>query len=133
MFVLSAPAYHMTSTHPSSEVPAHKLRQIKLLHTAIWAIMAASILVLPWTGWSGQFRLALELTLLILGECLVLGLNHGRCPLTDMAARYTDGRAHNFDIYLPLWLARYNKHIFGFLFVVGELVVLWRWTRRPGL
>jgi hypothetical protein len=50
-----------------------------------------------------------------------------------MAARYTDDRADNFDIYLPLWLARYNKHIFGFLFVVGELVVLWRWTRRPGL
>jgi hypothetical protein len=123
----------MTSTHPSSEVPAHKLRQIRLLHTAIWAIMAASILVLPWAGWSGEFRWALGLTLLILGECLVLGLNHGRCPLTDMAARYTDDRADNFDIYLPSWLARYNKHIFGSLFVVGELVVLWRWTRRPGL
>jgi hypothetical protein len=104
-----------------------------MLHTAIWAIMAASILALPWTGWSGQFRWALGLTLLILGECLALGLNHGRCPLTDMAARYTDNRADNFDIYLPLWLARYNKHIFGLLFVVGEIVVLSRWARRFGL
>jgi hypothetical protein len=123
----------MTATHQSSEVIARKLRRIKLLHTAIWAIMAASILALPWAGWSGQFRWAFGLTLLILGECLVLGLNHGRCPLTDMAARYTDDRADNFDIYLPLWLARYNKHILGFLFVVGEIVVLSRWARRFGL
>ncbi len=70
---------------------------------------------------------------MILGECLVLGLNRGRCPLTDVAARYTDDRADNFDIYLPLWLARYNKIIFGFLFVAGELIVLWQWARRPGL
>jgi hypothetical protein len=122
----------MLHAHGSGEIQAHKLRQIKLLHTAVWAIMAASILALPWAGWVGQFRWAFGLTLLILGECLVLGLNRGRCPLTDMAARYTDDRAGNFDIYLPLWLARNNKSIFGFLFVVGELVVLWRWARRPG-
>ena len=95
--------------------------------------MAAAVLALPWTGWSGHFRWAFGLTLLILGECLVLGLNHGRCPLTDMAARYTDDRADNFDIYLPLWLASNNTRIFGFLFVVGELVVLTRWARRFGL
>ncbi len=123
----------MLNADGSAETLARKLRRIKLLHTAIWAIMAASILALPWAGWFGQFRWAFGLTLLILGECLVLGLNRGRCPLTDMAARYTDDRVGNFDIYLPLWLARYNKVIFGFLFVAGELVVLWRWARRPGL
>jgi hypothetical protein len=95
--------------------------------------MAAAVLALPWMAWSGQFRWTFGLTLLIVGECLVLGLNHGRCPLTDMAARYTDERAENFDIYLPLWLARNNKRIFGFLFIVGELVFLARWARRFGL
>jgi hypothetical protein len=123
----------MTAIRQSSEVSARRLRQIKLLHTAVWAIMAASILALPWVGWSGQFRWALGLTLLILGECLALGVNRGRCPLTDVAARYTDDRADNFDIYLPLWLARYNRHIFGFLFVAGEVIVLSRWARRFGL
>jgi hypothetical protein len=122
----------MIVTRQSSEVSARRLRQIKLLHTAVWAIMAASIMALPWAGWSGHSRWAFWLSLLILGECLALGLNHGRCPLTDAAARYTDDRADNFDIYLPLWLARYNKHIFGLLFVVGEVVVLWRWARRFG-
>jgi len=92
--------------------------------------MAGSILALPWLGRMHQFRWALGLSILILGECLVLALNRGRCPLTDVAARYTDDRADNFDIYLPLWLARYNKHIFGLLFVAGEAVVLWSWFRR---
>ena len=40
-----------------------------------------------------------------------------RCPLTDLAARYTDDRRANFDIYLPLWLAANNKRIFGSVFV----------------
>jgi hypothetical protein len=119
----------MVDSHPSSEVGARKLQQIKLLHTVIWAIMAAAILILPWAGWFGQYRWALGLTVLILGECLVLVLNHGRCPLTDMAARHTNNRADNFDIYLPLWLARNNKRIFGFLFAAGELIVLLRWMR----
>jgi hypothetical protein len=116
----------------STEILADKLKQIKLLHTVIWAIMATSILALPWAAWFAQFRLAFGLTLLVVGECLVLAVNGGRCPLTDAAARYTDERAANFDIYLPVWLARYNKSIFGFLFVAGELVLLWRWARRPG-
>jgi len=117
----------------SAEDMARQLRQIKVLHTVIWAIMAASILALPSAAWFGQFRWAFGLTLLVVSECLVLAVNHGRCPLTDVAARYTHERADNFDIYLPVWLARHNKSIFGFLFVVGELVLIWRWIRRPGL
>jgi hypothetical protein len=119
-------------------ISEHKLRQIKLLHTAIWAVMAVAILSVPWAGWFRHFRWAFGLSLFILGECLVLALNHGRCPLTDIAARYSpdrtgrnddrnQDRADNFDIYLPLRLARHNKRIFGFLFVAGEVVVLVRW------
>ncbi len=109
---------------------AHHLRQIKLLHTAIWAVMASAILLLPIAGWFRRNTLAFALSLLILAECLVLAFNHFRCPLTGMAARYTAARGDNFDIYLPEWLARYNKSIFGSLFVAGEFVWLWR-LRRP--
>ncbi len=49
------------------------------------------------------------------------------CPLSDLAARFTDSHADNFDIYLPNWLAQYNKVIFGVLFIAGELVVLGYW------
>ncbi len=41
----------------------------------------------------------------MLVEVAVLAFNGMRCPLTDLAARYTDDRRDNFDIYLPLWLA----------------------------
>jgi hypothetical protein len=32
-----------------------------------------------------------------------------------VAARYTDDRRDNFDIYRPLWLARPHKPVFGWL------------------
>src|SRR5438552_8651874 len=103
------------------------LRAIKLLHTMIWAFLAASILVLPVAGVLRRFDWPLVLTVLILIECAVLALNKGRCPLTDVAAKFTNTRADNFDIYLPNWLARHNKAIFGTIFVANELIVLWCW------
>src|SRR5271165_1137306 len=100
--------------HPqnSAGVPTRKLKRIKLLHTAIWAMLAMSIVAVPWAACVAWFRLAFGLTLLVLGECLVLAVHRGRCPSTDIAARYTEERTPNFDIYLPVWLARYNKRIF---------------------
>lgn len=103
------------------------LTAIKLLHTAIWAFLAVSILALPVLGVLQRFRWAAILTIVVLLECCILAINGGRCPLTDLAARYTVDRASNFDIYLPDWLARYNKVIFGLLFAFGELVVVWCW------
>ena len=47
--------------------------------------------------------------------------------MTDLAGRYTEDRTDNSDIYLPLWLTRRNKMIFGTLFALGELFVLGRW------
>jgi uncharacterized membrane protein len=121
----------MRHSQSSANETERKLKRTKLLHTAIWAIMASSIIVVPVAAWIMAFRLAFGLTFLVLGECLVLAVNGGRCPLTDIAARYTNHRSANFDIYLPEWLARYNKHIFGVLFAMGEFFLLWQWLRRP--
>jgi len=106
---------------------------IKLLHTLIWAFLAASILALLVAGVFRRFRWAAILTVIVLLECGMLAVNGGRCPLSDLAARYTDERASNFDIYLPNWLASHNKAIFGTLFVVNELIVLWCWLKRAQL
>lgn len=99
---------------------------IKLLHTAIWAFFVACIVGIPIAGVYRQFYWAGVLIVVVLIECAVIALNKGRCPLTDVAARYTDERADNFDIYLPLWLARHNKTIFGTLFALSVLFVLAR-------
>ena len=106
------------------------LTTIKLVHTLIWAFLAGSILAIPVVGVLRRFRWAAILTIVVLLECVVLAANGGRCPLTDMAARYTDVRAPSFDIYLPNWLAERNKVIFGALFIAGEVVVLGCWLRN---
>jgi len=106
------------------------LTAIKLLHTLIWAFLAASILALPVVGIMRRFRWAAILTGLVLLECGVLALNGGRCPLSDWAPRFTNDRANNFDVFLPNWLAQHNKVVFGTLFVAGELVVVGCWSRQ---
>jgi hypothetical protein len=105
------------------------LAAIKLLHTAVWAVLAGCIVALPIAALLHRFGWALILTAIIVAECGVLALNKGRCPLTGLAARLTEERADNFDIYLPNWVARHNKAIFGTLFVVNALFVLWLWLK----
>jgi hypothetical protein len=74
----------------------------------------------------GRLAWAAGLSGMILVECAVLAANGGRCPLTDMARRYCSDPTPNFDIYLPVWLARYNKWIFGTLFAGAELYLVLR-------
>jgi len=90
-----------------------------------------SILALPVAAFMRRFSWVLILTAIVVFGCAVLAANRGRCPLTGWAARFTTDRAANFDIYLPNWLARNNKAIFGGLFVVNELIVLWRCLAQP--
>jgi hypothetical protein len=100
---------------------------IKLLHTAVWMFFVACIVALPIAGMVREFRWAGVLAVLVLVECAVLALNRCRCPLTDLAARYTEDRSDNFDIYLPVWLARRNKEIFGTIFAIGGSIAIWQW------
>jgi hypothetical protein len=98
---------------------------VKVIHTVVWAFFVFCICAVPAAALAGHLGWATGFTAAVLLECVVLAANGWRCPLTDVAARYTDDRADNFDIYLPVWLARYNKQVFGTLFVAGLLVFLW--------
>jgi hypothetical protein len=100
---------------------------IKLVHTLVWLFFASCIVAVPIAAALNKFTLAAILAALVLLECLVLVLNRWRCPLTDLAARYTPETAPNFDIYLPNWLARHNKTIFGIIFIAGALFALAKW------
>jgi hypothetical protein len=48
-----------------------------------------------------RFRWAAILTGLVVLECIVLTVNGGRCPVSDLAQQSTADHADNFDIYLP--------------------------------
>lgn len=110
----------------ASSASAGALRTVRLLHTLIWAIFAGCIVAIPIAAAAGRLRTAGLLIAVVLIEVLVLLANRWRCPLTDVAARYTDDRRDNFDIFLPRWLARHNKSIFGTLFAVGVIYTLIR-------
>ena len=114
----------MSSTNNDA---ARRLLAIRLVHTLAWALFAGAIIAIPVFTVAGRFAIAGWLSLLVWGEIAVLALDYLRCPLTAVAARHTTDRAANFDIFLPEWLARWNKHIFGTLFAIAELLLLQSW------
>lgn len=105
-----------------------RLVAVKLILTLAWAFFAGCIFGMPIASWAGQHGLAGILAILVLVEVIILALNGWTCPLTAVAARYTEDRESNFDIYLPVWLARYNKHLFGPLYVVALIYAGVSWA-----
>lgn len=102
-----------------------KLILIKGLHTAIWLVMAGASFYILYCGISGRRDIVLWVSIgLLILETLVLLANRWTCPLTPIAMKYTDNRQDNFDIYLPIAIARYNKFIFGSIFLLGLALVI---------
>jgi len=48
------------------------------------------------------------------------------CPLTIMARKYSDSSKENFDIYLPNWLAKYNRPIYTVFFIIIIMGIVYR-------
>ncbi|MCL2011393.1 MAG: hypothetical protein FWG75_01185 [Cystobacterineae bacterium] len=100
---------------------------IKLLHTAIWLVF---ITVIVYVCYAGAFNKVNKLVWFCVGaiflEGIVLLINKWECPLTSLAKKYTDKHSVNFDIFLPEWLAKYNKILFSAIFFVGLSLLLWR-------
>ena len=112
----------------ATQSEAGALRTIKLIHTAVWAFFAGSIFAIPVFASLNRYTAAASFIGLVLVEVVVLVVNGWRCPLTGIAARYTDDRRDNFDIYLPVWLARHNKVVFGLLYLLGIAYTAARWA-----
>lgn len=111
--------------------PMRSLHAIKILHTVVWAFFVLCIAAIPVSAAMGRIQIAGVFIAIVFLEVLVLMVNGWSCPLTSVAARYTEERRDNFDIYLPEWLARHNKVIFGLLYLLGILVTLARWVALP--
>jgi hypothetical protein len=100
---------------------------IKLVHTAIFAVLAACVLyvlasgmadhITPWTWWA---------IAAIIVEGIVLLVNGGRCPLTAMAERRGAASGSVSDIFLPKWFADRIFPICGAMFLMGCALVALR-------
>lgn len=106
---------------------AKKLLYIKLIHTLIWGFFVFVIFYIVYTGIKNTVNIYTWIGIgLIIGEGLTLLLFKMYCPLTVLARNYSDSQKDNFDIFLPNWLAKYNKQIFTPIFITGVVIVLFR-------
>lgn len=96
-----------------------KLTLIKTIHTLIWVFfnvvifyMLYAVIVNKLDKW-----LWIDYGLIIL-EGITLLVFKFFCPLTLIARKYSTSTKDNFDIYLPNWLAKYNKLIYTGIMII---------------
>ena len=110
-----------------------KLLKVKIIHTMIWiffntvifymlyAVLANKLDKWLWTGYA-----------LILMEIITLLIFKFSCPLTIIARKYSNSKKANFDIFLPNWLAKYNRVIYGSVLLVVIITTLIRILQNRG-
>jgi hypothetical protein len=107
-----------------------KLVLIRVAHTIIWAIFVGIIGFIVWSGLTAQITIYSWIGVVaVLLEGFVLAVFKGSCPLTVVARQYSNSDKDNFDIYLPNWLAKYNKFIFTSIFLIGLALMVFNSLR----
>jgi hypothetical protein len=104
-----------------------KLQAIKFVHTLVWIFFVSLIFYILYCGIFNDINILTWVAIVfVIAEGVVLLIFKMFCPLTLIARKYSDSEKENFDIYLPIWLARYNKQIFTSIFLLGLVLVLFR-------
>ncbi len=107
-----------------AENATNKLVFIKIIHTSIWVIMNLVVFYLLYAVINNMIDKWILVGIGIIGlEWLVLLIFRGDCPFTLEARKYSNSTKDNFDIYLPNWLAKYNKLIYIILFAISMVVL----------
>lgn len=100
-----------------------RLITVKVIHTFVWLCFNAVIFYMLYEVVSGRISILLWIGYgIIFLEMLTLIAFRNYCPLTVVARKYSDSDKHNFDIYLPEWLAKHNKLIYTG--IMGIIVIL---------
>ncbi|MDE3182041.1 MAG: hypothetical protein KGM16_01370 [Bacteroidota bacterium] len=90
-----------------------KLIIIKIIHTLVWIFFNVVIFYMLYAVISNKLDIWLWMGyVLFILEGIVLLVFKFFCPLTIIARKYSNSAKENFDIYLPNWLAKYNKLIY---------------------
>ena len=106
-----------------------KLLLIKWLHTVIWLFFNVVIFYLLYAVIADRIDIWVWICIgLVVLEGLVLLAFKLFCPLTVMARKYSDSTKDNFDIFLPNWLAKYNKLIYTSIFGLAIAILIYRMT-----
>ncbi|AKQ47330.1 hypothetical protein TH63_19465 [Rufibacter radiotolerans] len=104
-----------------------KLILLKIIHTLIWVFFNVVIFYLLYAVIADKIDKWVWICVgLVILEGVVLLIFNRFCPITLIARKYSDSQQDNFDIYLPNWLARYNKEIYTTIFLVACAILVYR-------
>jgi len=104
-----------------------KLQLVKIIHTLIWLFFNVVIFYFLYAVIIDKIDKWVWICIgLISLEGLILLVFRNICPVTLVARRYSESQKDNFDIYLPNWLARYNKQIYTGIVLVGLIILVYR-------
>ena len=106
---------------------SYKLFIVKAVHTLVWIFFNVVIFYLLYAVMMDKIDKWVWICLaLIVMEGLVLLVFKNICPLTIVARNYSASEKANFDIFLPNWLAKYNKEIYTTIVVVAVVILAFR-------
>ncbi len=104
-----------------------KLVLVKLLHTVIWLFYNVVIFYLLYAVIADKIDKWVWICISLIGlETLILIIFKKVCPVTLIAKKYSDSDRDNFDIYLPNWLAKYNKTIYSVIVFIAIIILFFR-------
>ena len=107
------------------------LTTIKIIHTIIWIFFNVVLFYMAYAVIVNKIDIYVWIGIgLILLEGMVLLSFKKMCPLTIMARKYSESAKDNFDIYLPNWLAKYNKLIYTTFFMLIICGLIYRIINR---
>jgi hypothetical protein len=108
-----------------------KLFIIKSIHTIIWLFFNVVIFYLLYAVMINKIDQWVWICIgLVVAEGFVLVLFKMFCPLTILARKYSDSTKDNFDIFLPNWLAKYNKLIYTTIFGIAIIILIYRILKK---
>jgi hypothetical protein len=104
-----------------------KLVTIKLIHTAVWMIFNLVIFFLLYAVIANKIDYRIWIGFGLIGlEGIMLLIFKQTCPVTIIARKFSYSTKENFDIYLPNWLAKYNKLIYSIIVVITLILLGYR-------
>lgn len=104
-----------------------KLTLIKIIHTAVWIFFNFVIFYMLYAALANKLDFWLWIGYgFVFLEWLTLLTFKSHCPLNLLARKYSNSTKDNFDIYLPIWLAKYTKLLYTTIFALITIITIYQ-------